>query len=717
MIKMSLVKSGSFLLLVGLVCFCPGDAEINFGNTESSLVVKDNSFLRIREPNMLIEQGRLEREPLSQVIGHSIRFNNGVFASFNAEGLLNGVFRPARRLSDITSRKDTELDSVGDTSRTGNIEIGDNPDLDDADLFISNPGGFRHKVIIKSGANFLRGQPVFFGTNDLVLEDDSAGLFIAIQNALNTDITLNGGTVFLQDDLSLGDDAKFLGDGQVVLNNRRLSIGGTETDWEGQIIWNSALDIQLNSRVNLRGEWFFFGDGQINGNGNVIDIAEGGAIIVFPGSRLRMSGVVLKGVGTGELLLGEGSQLRLSNVAIEMNTSYLVNSGGIFVDGETNVLTRDNFLIFDQEGSLTVDRVALTYDALDFIDQFNIRPLRIEDPNHKFIEIINNGSIRRFRVDPISFVNYSQDAVMDRYELIWPTRKLRIFPEIDTPTVKGMLRDELDEDNVRFDLTIDGNTNYISFSRADEPLMFISDNVNACYKNTVFKFSPRHVEFGQDATLTFDDGTTVELARNEELDYEWTFSGKTILNGGGNDLTLGVSGAIVVTGQNSELMLDGLVLRGIAGNNIRCLDPSSKIILRNVKWLQDDIFEYSVGALDILDLVTMSHPIPFRYLSNQPLTILQDSTILLTRDTIFEYAPASGLNTLFQLVDSSAALILDGASLLAPQGLFFERGRIVVGNRNLLFSNDPTVPDQAITFGDEVILIKPSDATLEPTAV
>lgn len=667
-------------------------AKINFGSKGSNITIENDSIFKAKNPGMVVQAGGLNRKEQGIISGYPIRFDRGIFSSFNSSSEMSGVF---------------------DSFDVGTLILGENPNPDDLDIIISNPGGLPHQLLVKPGAHFLRGQPLFFGPNDIALTDETTVLAIAIQNALNTNITMNGGILFLQDDLSLGDDSVLLGDGIVVFNNRRLSLGGKESFWTGNIIWNSALDMQLNSRTTLQGAWIFFADGQINGNGNVLDIANGGTIVILPDSRLRLSGVRLKGLGSGSILMGDNAELRLSDVEIEMDASYLVNSGGIYVDGNTNIITKDNLLTitdsFDSHGSLTVDRVGLTYDPLSFIDNLNIRPLRIQDPNHKFIEIINNGGIRLFRQESISFRDYSSNTAMQRYAIISPQRPMRVFPEINQLT-----------NELVYTFTVQGVTNFLGFTRANEPIMFISDDVNITYQDVVFReFSPVHLSMGNNATLIFGDKTTIQLPRDDVLNYTMVFEGTTFLKGGGAILTLDTLGAIELRSPNGVLLIENVTIKGLSGNKIRCLDPSSKIIFKNVKLIQDGDFTFDTGSIDVLGDLAMVGPFSFNYFATGPFRILSDATLLMSRGKIFTYAPTNGDRTLFQMVDSSSTIDINEVTISAPaQGLQLINGRLIVQNRNFLQNDGGSSAADGIVFGNgnsanNVIVQRSGDATLE----
>jgi hypothetical protein len=685
------------------------NANIKFGNTDSKITIGADASLTVASNYMYINGGQLDRTELAEVRGTPIYFTRGKLSSYLSTSSFSGRYEGTTANIDALKPYEDPNELVW-----GACELGYHTDPAGLDFVLANPGGFRQKIYVDSGEHILRGQPLFpeNGKTDIVLKDKYCLLGIGIQNTFNPRIALNGGVILLQDDLRLGDDAIFSGDGQVVFNNRRLSLGGTTAYWNDRILWNSAFDLQLNSLTVLRGVWEFVGDGQINGNGNVLDIAGGGTIFVRPDSQLRLSGVKLKGLGSGNFFMGKNSVLRLSDVDIEMDADFTFNSGDVIIDGDTYVLTKDHILTFAEhpasgtKGTLTVDRVALTYDPLDFVDKLNIRPLAIQDPEHKFIKIINNGSIRKPRVESISFVSYGTDSAMQRYAVLWPERPMTIFPE--------------GKDGVfNFNITIDGKTQFVSFTTTDKPLLYISDNVKATYENVYFReFSPKHLSLGQNATLTFGNNTTVKLWSDDELNYRWTFKGNTALRGAGAILTLGEAGEIVLEGENSVLYIESVEFKGLSGTKIRCTSNTSKIIFKDVSWIQDGDFDYNYGAIDVLGdwmLIGPGKPITisetghdvvgihtFNYKSNQKINILDNGTMSLMKGMKFNYEPSNKDKNLIVMKKSSSMLVLDESVLSAPApGLQLTVGRLVI-NKQCYAKNDGSGGNEedSIIFGN-----------------
>ncbi|MFH1831317.1 MAG: hypothetical protein ABH827_00800 [bacterium] len=711
-----------------LLCFCFLSTHMHgylfFGSNESKIVVRNDGTFTLDKP-LDIQNGTIFTEKTGKIAGENIHFINGTYnnngsSGFFGAGTLNPtVEKPVPTPTPTPPQDPINIDgTIFYPVKSNEPAVQNTIHLAERDNLIVGAGDFRSQVFVEKSltgdTSLLNGQPLFHTNNRIDLEDDVTGLIMSIQTAFNTDLYFNGGSIILQDNLNLGDNAKFHGPGQIVLNNRTLSLGGASNTWEGIFLWNSALDIQLDSFTRVKGTWAFIGDGQINGNGNVLDISEGGRILILGNAKLNLTSVKLKGLGTGSIQMDKESQIRLSDTEIEMdlertdsspNPVYTINSGGIYVEGPTNIITKNNILQFSETASLTVDRVALTYDPLETVDQFNIRPLRIQDPNHKFVTIIHNGSIRRIRQESISFVDYSSDSALQRYAVLFPDRPMRVFPE----TINGQINKTI---------RVNGNTQFLGFTQADEPLLFVSDDIHVTYENILFRdFSPKHLSLGNEKSeLIFGDKTTVRFAQDEDLNYTLTFQGNTALKGGGAILTLGPKGKIVVqpnittqsliTGETgSTLTLDGLIIKNVSGEKIQCTDDNCKIVLKNIEWYQDDNFYFKKGSLDILTTCnmyswTLSGDCEFEYMSDQPCTILPNATLSILRNMVFHYAPPSKRSDLLVMTNETSTFYIEYSSLSAPYGLTLINGRLILSQRNFLYNDDATSISQGIIFGN-----------------
>ncbi|KKQ49656.1 MAG: hypothetical protein US69_C0003G0011 [candidate division TM6 bacterium GW2011_GWF2_38_10] len=211
-------------------------------------------------------------------------------------------------------------------------------------------------------------------------------------------INLNGGSITLGQNFTFGDDVRFLNPGTINFNGKSLSFGGAELNWDTDIVWNQANDLEFNSKITLTGDacWYFDGDGHVTTNGNIIDISSGGKLWIRDNTSIYLSNAKIRGLGSGSIVFEDpSSRLVLSNVEIEMDNDVTFTTGGIYVDGTSTIVTKNHTMSFDTNASLTVNGSALWYDTLDQENYNNILPLHYDpiNANNKYVTLLNHGVI------------------------------------------------------------------------------------------------------------------------------------------------------------------------------------------------------------------------------------------------------------------------------------------------------------------------------------
>lgn len=190
-------------------------------------------------------------------------------------------------------------------------------------------------------------------------------------------------------------------------------------------------------------------------------------------------------------------------------------------------------------------------------------------------------------------------------------------------------------------------------------------------KNGKIELQSHSLVFGsKDITISqnnYFDGSSgsVILHSDLTLDAVWTFSNDCVLDGNGNEFTLGASGKIIVEA-GSKLRIRNLNLKNIAGNNICCVDDASMLELDSVQWLQSDNFIHDKGSLDYYNKIVMrgDKPVKFVYQSIKESTIRSNSRLQLDSKVTFSYDPIySDSKDLLVFEDDTAELNLRSATL------------------------------------------------------
>ena len=240
-------------------------ASFNFGSRSSAIKVGEDAELSLRDYNLDFRNGTLSFEHRSETPNLPVRVDRATRSISFRQSYLE-IDGPPFHVYN------TFVDEAVYKPATQSVVLDGNGSLR------SEYGKFLLNLEPHMFGNLIAGQPTFL--RDITLRDAAATLTIAIQSKLNKNIVLNGGEIFLRDDLKLADDVQLTGGGTVRLNRRRISLGGKELSWNGDIEWQDAGDIVLNNNMTLNSTWTFNGNNVLQGNGHVLTLGSNGKIIV-----------------------------------------------------------------------------------------------------------------------------------------------------------------------------------------------------------------------------------------------------------------------------------------------------------------------------------------------------------------------------------------------------------------------------------------------------
>jgi hypothetical protein len=154
----------------------------------------------------------------------------------------------------------------------------------------------------------------------------------------------------------------------------------------------------------------------------------------------------------------------------------------------------------------------------------------------------------------------------------------------------------------------------------------------------------------------------INMGSNISLSGTWTFSGNCTIRGNWGVLTLEPTAQIVVE-RGSTLMFKEAKIKNLHGNQIRCLDDSSKVVFYSSKTMLDGNFSFTVGKIDIYDEFEVHGTFTFAHQSSQPLAITPCSYLRFMEGSTFSYDPPTANKDLVELQECLSTLELDGATL------------------------------------------------------
>lgn len=169
------------------------------------------------------------------------------------------------------------------------------------------------------------------------------------------------------------------------------------------------------------------------------------------------------------------------------------------------------------------------------------------------------------------------------------------------------------------------------------------------------------------------------------------------IDGNGKRLNFSQLGEIVVRG-NGSLILENIEITNLTQSKLRCMTDSGSIIIRNSILHLDNYYTFSRGSIKFDSDSVITGSGNFFYTSCVTSTIASQSTLMLSDDATFYYAPECPLKNLLYFEDNSATLYLDGCSIISTRtGLLLTGGTLIVDNH-------VTLSSQALNLAEALVL-------------
>ena len=310
-----------FYLIVYSIYICMGvttlKAEFFCSNKESRIHLSSTAQLKLYT-SINNWEGTLKTDQGSSLNGSTILFSDGSLETNQQKIILKGTFDPNNTMPIL---------------------------LQGNDILHADPGAIIHAVSISGANNRIEGQPTF--NTPLSLFDASTSLTLALQKKLNSSINLNNGLLFLDDDLRLGEGVIINGPGVIACNQSSIGLWGVDGTWNSTVRFINPDAISLNTHLMLSGIWTLSGRGQINGQGNVLDLSLGGKLIIDRDADIGISDIKIRGLNDQTFqFANQNAQVRFSDVKLELDNNFSMTVGGIFIDGPITFILKDhNFFV------------------------------------------------------------------------------------------------------------------------------------------------------------------------------------------------------------------------------------------------------------------------------------------------------------------------------------------------------------------------------------
>lgn len=678
-------KMMRYFLLVSMILLQPMlQATITFLDTSAKLVLGAGNFpgeVKVNTSGSVqnYEVGQIAIANPLNIVGSTgkLYLSDGIFTNNDFDVLMTGTYDPNFTYSIILPG--------------------------DGNFYVTKPGFIPERIWVGGTNNTIEGQPLFSSMDAIKLQSSQAEVTMGLLTELNSNLDLSGGTLNLSNNLGLGDNFLITGSGTINFNGYNLETGQKSLIWTDTLLLVGAKNLSLGNDSKLYGRWYFLNDAQIIGNNNVLDLSAGATLWVRKNTTVQMADLIISGLGTGRIMLEDKTaMINMYNVIIDMNGNYTFTVGSVYYSGPGKVNVGNYLMSFDQQGTLTVDNVTLEYDPLNYNDVNNIRfgPTGYKE-TPRYVTYINGGSIRK--KDSLKVGNHRilNNTKLDRSYDIGPLRTLTV--ETLDPIIDG-----------------DGFT-YQFAANPTSAILTIADNQFLQYTNILLRNFPLQapgLSLSPSATVVFGPQTTIELGMNTTMTETLYFEGVAAIDGKGKILDLGQRGQIVLL-PGTSLSLDNITIRGISGNQIRCMDDRCTLSLGDITWEQDGDYTFTRGSIYVKGVWSLSGTATFGYQTQMPSTISRFGTVYVSENMTFSYAPPIANRDLISCENLKSTFYLNSGTLRSTTtGIRLTVGTFIVDGHSYLENYGATSVSEAISFGngssvDDLEIIIGPGATLD----
>ncbi len=227
-------------------------------------------------------------------------------------------------------------------------------------------------------------------------------------------------------------------------------------------------------------------------------------------------------------------------------------------------------------------------------------------------------------------------------------------------------------------------------------------------------------------SVTFDN---LHLVLNSNVVFHFTsiiFTGESSIDGNGHLMSFAPSFTFVID-SNASVLFHDVTIAGMSGTQLRLADNTSTVSFQDVEIILDDDYTFDQGHFELLeDFKITGEGHSFIYQTNEHSTILSRDpaatvgedcqpgfrgSLILEQGVTFSY-DSSISNTLINLEDEHASIIMNSATLAATTSLQLTKGKLFIDGKSFFTSTDGIIIGDGIAANNLRIEMLPA-ANLE----
>lgn len=476
--------------LFSFACFVTGTvfSGLEFSDQDAVVYIKSGAQLTIAGSAQTVT-GTLKYDSGATVNGTAFTLSDGVVVRGKARANITGTYNPTGPAVTLAAN---DVLTAGRNFAVGTISV-------------------------TGSGSTLAGFPIFSSSISL---PTGIGLNCNLQIPLNKTITLDGGTLTLDGDLSCANDVFIGGSGTVDLNGHQLAFARFYTsDVTGTLSFTDAKNIILQGRTPLAADWTFNGICLLDGKGGTLDLSAGGSITIGANTRLIIRDTLLRGLTNANLVFTDATSiLEVDRSQFELAGALTTSAGKVEVTGSSMWIMRDYDWTFNGTGKLTLDQGVLSLNIVDNDNGGTVKASRAVFVDH----LRNSSNISTNVADENLLLLNGGDFIEMGERFVFLEGGGgggdSIEPE-ELSLETSVLLKPTEKFAISEDTTIDGKGSRIMFSRSSGSQLKVFDGITLALKNVeLHGLTNNSIEMGIGAKITVEDEVIFSL----DEDVTWS---------------------------------------------------------------------------------------------------------------------------------------------------------------------------------------------------
>lgn len=183
------------------------------------------------------------------------------------------------------------------------------------------------------------------------LEDATTSCTFSSSFPVSGPINMNGGTLYLQQNMLITSPAQIDGLGSIIGNNHTLEFNYTITSLPANLKLIKDVNVIFNNSVDIISSFTVQGQCLLYGRGNTINLKDDSGFIIDSNSSLKIQYCTLRNIDSNTTCIDNTSHLIFNNVFSDIHDDWTFNSGDISIENNVTFWSSN---LFDYQSNMPI---------------------------------------------------------------------------------------------------------------------------------------------------------------------------------------------------------------------------------------------------------------------------------------------------------------------------------------------------------------------------